>query len=62
MQRKRKPDRLMNSSDIGDVTAEGIYHALRPLDQMVHQMEIRWGADRLVGLVSVETAAKYGRA
>ena len=29
---------------------------------MVHQMERRWGADRLVGLVSVETAAKYGRA
>jgi len=63
MQRfKKKPDRLMNREDIGNVIAEGIYHALRPLDEMVHQMERRWGADRLVGLVSVETAAKYGRA
>ena len=62
MQHKRKPDRLMNREEIGNVIAEGIYHALRPLDEMVHQMERRWGADRLVGLVSVETAAKYGRA
>ena len=63
MQRfKKKPDRLMNREDIGNVIAEGIYHALRPLDEMVHQMERRWGADRLVGLVSIETAAKYGRA
>ena len=63
MQRfKKKPDRLMNREEIGNVIAEGIYHALRPLDEMVQQMERRWGADRLVGLVSVETAAKYGRA
>lgn len=62
MQRKRKPDRLMNSSEIGNVIAESVYHALRPLDEMVHQMEMRWGADRLVGLVSVDTAAKFGSA
>ena len=62
MRRKRKPDRLMNSEEIGNVVAESVYHALRPLDEMVHQMERRWGADRLVGLVSVETAAKFGSA
>ena len=54
MRRKRKPDRLMNSSEIGNVVAESVYHALRPLDEMVHQMEMRWGADRLV--------AKFGSA
>ena len=63
MQRfKRKPDRLLNKQDIGNVTADSIYHALQPLDQMVHQMEVRWGANRLPGLVSVETAAKFGAA
>ena len=63
MQRfKRKPDRLLNNEDIGNVTADSIYHALQPLDQMVHQMEVRWGANRLPGLVSVETAAKFGAA
>lgn len=63
MQRfKRKPDRLLNKHDTGNVTADSIYHALQPLDQMVHQMEVRWGANRLPGLVSVETAAKFGAA
>ena len=63
MQHKRKkPDRLLNHEDIGNVTADSIYHALQPLDQMVHQMEVRWGANRLPGLVSVETAAKFGAA
>ena len=60
--RFEKPDRLLNHKDIGNATAEGIYHALKPLDEMVRRMEMRWGADRLPGLVSVDTASRFGSA
>jgi hypothetical protein len=35
--------------------------ALAPLDRAAEAMDAKWGVDRLVTLVSPETAAKYGR-
>ena len=58
----KKTDPLLNAARVGNVTHEQIYHALRPLDEMVHRMELRWGADRLPGLVDVDTAARFGSA
>ncbi len=60
--RPRKPDRITNPESIGNVTHESIYHSLRPLDEMVHQMEKRWGVDRLPSLVESELAARFGAA
>lgn len=58
----RRPDRLTNWESVGNQTAESIYHALKPLDELVHQMEMRWGVDRLPSLVDPELAAKFGSA
>lgn len=58
----RRPDRLTNHRDIANETKEGIYYALKPLDELVHQMERRWGVDRLPGLVDPEMAARFGAA
>lgn len=60
--KKKRPDVITNFEDVGNETAEAIYHALKPLDEMVHQMEVRWGVDRLVGLVSIDTAQRFGSA
>ena len=60
--RNRKPDRFTAPSYIGDGVAESIYHALRPLDALAIEMDEKWGADRLVALVSAETASKFGAA
>ena len=35
---------------------------LMPLDEVARQMEAKWGIDRLPGLVSTETAARFGSA
>jgi len=37
-------------------------YALGPLDHMAHQMDLKWGVDRLVELVPIEMAEKYGAA
>jgi hypothetical protein len=62
MKKRNKPDRLTNPDDIGSSTHEAIYHAVKPLDRVTWEMEMKWGVGRLPGLVSVETAAKYGTA
>ena len=36
--------------------------ALAPLDRIAADMESTWGVDRLIGLVSPETAARFGAA
>ncbi len=58
----KRPDRVVNPDDIGNQTKESVYHALKPLDELVHQMERRWGVDRLPGLVDPEMAARFGAA
>jgi len=37
-------------------------YAVGPFDELVNQMDKKWGVDRLPDLVSVETAQKYGSA
>jgi hypothetical protein len=58
--RQRKSDRMLHSG----VTQEEIRcdHALAPFDHMAHQMDLKWGVDRLVELVTPEMAEKYGSA
>lgn len=55
-----KADRLI----ISGATTEEIMcdYALAPLDRVAIHMEETWGIDRLIELVSVETAAKFGSA
>ena len=57
-----RPDRILNDEAIGNEDMESIYHALRPLDAVAHEMEMKWGVDRLPSLVSVDMAAKFGTA
>lgn len=58
--RERKADRILTP----DARAEEIRcdAALAPLDRLARQMDDRWGVDRLVELVSPETAERYGSA
>lgn len=64
MQRKkqRKPDRITHPTAYSSAEAGSIYGALKPLDKVADDMETKWGVDRLIGLVSVDTAAKFGSA
>jgi hypothetical protein len=43
-------------------TETEVYYTLAPFDEAVRAMDIRWGQDRLPGLVSAEMAQKYGKA
>lgn len=58
--RQRKSDRILHSG----VTQEEIRcdYALAPFDHMAHQMDLKWGVDRLTELVPPEMAEKYGSA
>ena len=57
-----RPDVFTAPDLIGDANAEGIFAALQPLDQIAVLMDEKWGADKLLRLVSVETAARFGAA
>lgn len=57
-----KPDRLTNPDFVGSIAMEKIYAAIQPVDGIAHEMETKWGVGRLLKLVSVETAAKFGSA
>jgi hypothetical protein len=59
---RRKPDALTQRDGYTDPIAEGIHHSIKPLDRIAAEMEIKWGCDRLPGLVSPEMAAKFGSA
>ena len=59
---RRKPDALTQRDGYTDPIAEGIHHSIKPLDRIATEMEIKWGCDRLVSLVSPQTAAKFGSA
>jgi hypothetical protein len=60
--KRQRPDRITNIDDFCDQTAEAVYHAIQPLDEVARQMEDVWGINRLPMLVSPETAAKFGSA
>jgi len=59
-QRHNKGDRLMHSGIKPEEVACDF--ALGPFDTAARNMERRWGINRLEGLVSPETAARYGSA
>lgn len=58
--RQKKDDRFLS----GRATAKEIQcdMSLAPFDKAVREMDKRWGVDRLPELISVESAAKWGRA
>lgn len=58
--RQKKADRLLH----GKLSAEEIQcdYALAPFDRESEAMDAKWGVDRLVELVSPETAGKWGSA
>ena len=59
-QRQHKGDRLMHSgAKPEDVACD---FAMAPFDTAARAMERKWGINRLEGLVSPETAARYGSA
>ena len=59
---RRRPDQITSPKEYGDPIADGIHHAIKPVDEIATRMELKWGCDRLPGLVSPETAAKFGSA
>lgn len=58
--RQNKGDRLMHSGAKPEEVACDF--ALAPFDTAARDMERKWGINRLEGLVSPETAARYGSA
>ncbi len=59
-QRHNKHDRLIHSGAKPEEIATDF--ALGPFDTAAREAERKWGVNRLEGLVSPETAAKYGSA
>ena len=59
---RRKPDHLLDYEVVGNSTAEAIHHAIKPLDKIASDAEMKWGCDRLPELVSPELAARFGSA
>lgn len=58
--RKNLGDRLIHSgAQQNEIRCD---YAVAPLDRLATDMDRRWGIDQLPGLVSVETAEKYGSA
>ena len=58
--RQKLGDRLLSPDARADEIATD--HALAPFDRAARLMDQTWGIDRLVELVSPETAARYGSA
>jgi len=58
--RQRKDDRMRwGTPDTPELRCD---YALAPFDRMSEEMDKKWGVDRLVELVSTETAEKYASA
>lgn len=60
--KRRRPDAITERDGYMDPIADGIHHAIKPLDKMATDMELKWGCDRLPSLVSPAMAAKFGSA
>ena len=58
--RVKKSDRILWSQQSKDSIM--CDYAIGPVDEAVRQMDRKWGVDRLVELVGVEMATKYGSA
>ena len=60
--KRTKPDAFLNNATYGNPIADGIHHSIMPVDEIATTMENKWGCDRLPGLVSPESAGKFGSA
>ena len=58
--RQKKDDRILHKGATANEIKADL--ALAPFDAAVREMDRKWGVDRLPELVSVESAAKWGRA
>jgi len=58
--RQKKDDRILHKGATANEIKADL--SLAPFDKAVREMDKRWGVDRLPELVSVESAAKWGRA
>jgi hypothetical protein len=58
--RQKKDDRILHKGATANEIKSDL--ALAPFDAAVREMDKRWGVDRLPELVSVESAAKWGKA
>lgn len=58
--RQKKDDRILHKGATANEIKSDL--ALAPFDAAVREMDRKWGVDRLPELVSVESAAKWGKA
>ena len=58
--RQKKDDRILHKGATANEIRADL--SLAPFDKAVREMDKRWGVDRLPELVSVESAAKWGKA
>jgi hypothetical protein len=58
--RQKKDDRILHKGATANEIKADL--ALAPFDAAVREMDRKWGIDRLPELVSVESAAKWGKA
>jgi hypothetical protein len=58
--RQKKDDRILHRGATANEIRADL--SLAPFDKAVREMDKRWGVDRLPELVSVESAAKWGKA
>src|SRR5210317_544613 len=58
--RQKKSDRILHSGQTQNQIMTD--YAVAPFDRKAEEMDEKWGIDRLVELVSAETAARYGSA
>jgi hypothetical protein len=58
--RQKKDDRILHKGATANEIKSDL--ALAPFDAAVREMDRKWGIDRLPELVSVESAAKWGKA
>jgi hypothetical protein len=58
--RQKKDDRILHKGATANEIKADL--ALAPFDAAVREMDRKWGIDRLPELVSVDSAAKWGRA
>ncbi len=60
--KRQRPDKITNPSFYADPIADGIHHAIKPLDRVASRMELKYGSDRLETLCSPATARRFGSA
>lgn len=58
--KRRQPDELLQRDGYGNQAAEAINHALKGLDRVAADMELKWGCDRLPALILPAMANRFG--